>query len=102
MPAAMPIAKPVVIPMTSSSKATAPASPSAFRVESDVQQPEMQVQLSRAKETIAKKDTEINMLRRESDWMKRELRERDEEIKALKASVKKQPAKKKVEAYQTR
>ena len=102
MPAAMPIAKPVVIPMTSSSKATAPASPSAFRVESDVQQPEMQVQLSRAKETIAKKDTEINMLRRESDWMKRELRERDEEIKAMRASVKKQPAKKKVEAYQTR
>jgi uncharacterized coiled-coil DUF342 family protein len=73
-----------------------------MRVESDIQQPEMQVQLSRAKETIVKKDTEINMLRRESDWMKRELRERDEEIKALKASVKKQPVKKKAEAYQTR
>jgi len=97
MPAAMPIAKPAVIPLTPSSKATAP-----MRGESDIQQPEMQAQLSRAKETIVKKDTEINMLRRESDWMKRELRERDEEIKALKASVKKQPVKKKAEAYQTR
>jgi hypothetical protein len=97
MPAAMPIAKPGVMPLTPSSKATAP-----MRVESDIQQPEMQVQLSRAKETIVKKDTEINMLRRESDWMKRELRERDEEIRALKASVKKQPVKKKVEAYRTR
>ena len=102
MPAAMPIAKPAVMPLTPSSKATAPAAPAAMRVESDIQQPEMQVQLSRAKETIVKKDTEINMLRRESDWMKRELRERDEEIKALKASVKKQPVKKKAEAYQTR
>ena len=102
MPAAMPIAKPVVLPLAPSSKATAPAAPAAMRVESDIQQPEMQVQLSRAKDTIAKKDTEINMLRRESDWMKRELRERDEEIRALKASVKKQPVKKKVEAYRTR
>ena len=58
--------------------------------------------LSRAKETIAKKDTEITVLRKESEWMKRELRERDEEIKALKASVKTAPKKKKAEAYSTR
>jgi hypothetical protein len=65
-------------------------------------QVETQVLLSRAKETIAKKDTEITVLRKESEWMKRELRERDEEIKALKASVKTAPKKKKAEAYSTR
>ena len=69
--------------------------------ESDVQ-PEVQAQLNKAKETIVKKDTEINMLRKESDWMKRELRERNEEIKALKASVKTPLKKKKAQAYPTR
>ena len=54
-----------------------------------------------AKEVIAKKDSEIRMLRKESDWMKRELRDRDEEIKALKASVKQTP-KKRAEARPTR
>ena len=49
---------------------------------------ETQTQLRRAKDMLTKKDTEINMLRKESTWMKRELRERDEEIKALKATVK--------------
>ena len=44
---------------------------------------------------LAKKDTEIRVLRKESDWMKRELRDRDEEIKALKATVKVPPKKKK-------
>jgi hypothetical protein len=52
-----------------------------------------------AKEALAKKDSEINMLRKESAWMKRELRDRDEEIKALrlmkvsaKSASKKKPA----------
>ena len=62
---------------------------------------EMHVQLSRAKDMLAKKDTEIKVLRKESDWMKRELRERDEEIKALKATVKTSP-KKKAQAYRTK
>jgi hypothetical protein len=64
-------------------------------------QVETQVQLNRAKDMLAKKDTEINVLRKESDWMKRELRERDEEIRALKATVKVAP-KKKAQAYPTR
>ena len=63
---------------------------------------EMHTQLSRAKDMLAKKDTEITVLRKESDWMKRELRERDEEIRALKASAKTPPKKKKAEAYPTR
>jgi hypothetical protein len=62
---------------------------------------ENQIQLQRAKDQLTKKDTEINMLRKESTWMKRELRERDEEIKALKATVKTTP-KKKAEAYRSR
>jgi hypothetical protein len=65
-------------------------------------QVETQVQLSRAKDMLTKKQSEIQILRKESDWMKRELRERDEEIKALKATVKAAPKKKKAEAYRTR
>jgi formiminotetrahydrofolate cyclodeaminase len=76
----------------------APATMSAMEGQGPV---EMQLQLSRAKDMLAKKDTEIKVLRKESDWMKRELRERDEEIKALKATVKTSP-KKKAEAYRTK
>lgn len=64
-----------------------------------------QYELKKAKDALAKKDTEINMLRRESEWMKRELRERDLEIKAIKASkILAKPAikKKTAEANQTR
>jgi hypothetical protein len=100
MPAPMPVAKPVATPMTSSSKATAMPVAQTFTA-SEEGQVETQVQLSRAKETIAKKDTEINMLRRESEWMKRELRDRDEEIRALRATVKAPPKKKKVQVYPT-
>ena len=63
---------------------------------------EMQAQLNRAKDMLSKKDSEISMLRKESDWMKRELRDRDEEIKALKATVKTPVKKRKAEAYPTR
>ena len=58
-----------------------------------------------AKEALAKKDSEISMLRKESEWMKRELRDRDEEIKALRAtkvSAKPAPKKKSAQATRTR
>jgi hypothetical protein len=45
------------------------------------------------------------MLRKESEWMKRELRDRDEEIKALRAtkvSAKPVPKKKTAQARRTR
>jgi hypothetical protein len=64
-----------------------------------------QYELKKAKETLAKKDTEITMLRKESEWMKRELRERDLELKAIKASkvsAKPAPKKKTAQATQTR
>lgn len=44
-------------------------------------------ELSNANQELARKNLEVNMLRRESDWMKRELRERDEEIKAIKRAA---------------
>jgi hypothetical protein len=97
--AVMPQASPAVAPLSRGTVVSAPLTVAGSQSEV---QPETQVQLTRAKDTIVKKDTEINMLRKESDWMKRELRERDEEIKALKASVKTPPKKKKVEAYPTR
>jgi hypothetical protein len=62
-------------------------------------------ELGKAREALAKKDTEISMLRKESEWMKRELRERDEEIKAIKAtkvSAKPAPKKKTAQATQNR
>jgi hypothetical protein len=58
-----------------------------------------------AKEALAKKDSEIGMLRKESQWMKRELRNRDEEIKALritKLSAKQSPKKKPAHATRVR
>ena len=64
-----------------------------------------QYELKKTKDALAKKDTEIKMLRREAEWMKRELRERDLELKAIKASkVSAKPATKKktAEATQTR
>ena len=98
MPPALPVVK------TATGRATgsiANASATATAMEGPA---EMQVQLGRAKAMLAKKDTEIRVLRKESDWMKRELRERDEEIKALKATVKtsKPSPKKKAEVYRTR
>ncbi len=41
--------------------------------------------LKKANEALYKKDTEIMMLRKESEWMKRELRNRDEEINAMRS-----------------
>ena len=59
--------------------------------------------LKLAKESLAKKNSEIAMLRKESQWMKRELRDRDEEIKALRLTkVSGKPAPKKKSAQATR
>jgi hypothetical protein len=97
MPPALPVMKAATTRATGATT-SAPAPAAAMEVEGS---PEMHVQLSRAKDMLAKKDTEIKVLRKESDWMKRELRERDEEIKALKATVKTSP-KKKAQAYRTK
>ena len=99
MPAALPVAKPAMTQTTGSRMPVPAAVVATTQAEGPA---ELQVQLDRAKDTIAKKDTEIRVLRKESDWMKRELRERDEELKALRATVKVAPKKKKAQAYPTR
>jgi hypothetical protein len=98
MPAALSTPK-ANVSQTSTGKIPAGAAFAAAEGEGPV---EMQVQLNRAKDMLSKKDSEISVLRKETDWMKRELRERDEEIKALKATVKTPAKKRKAEAYPTR
>jgi hypothetical protein len=104
MPPALPVTKSPASHVSSLASVSTPGSKmetGAVHMEGDGQA-ETQVQLSRAKDLVTKKQSEIQMLRKESDWMKRELRERDEEIKALKATVKAAPKKKKAEAYRSR
>ena len=108
MPAAMPIAKATPIaPMM----AAAPAKAQTVSDSGGQQAGEGEFmaqklgELGKAREALAKKDTEINMLRKESEWMKRELRERDEEMKAIKStkvSAKPAPKKKPAQATQIR
>ncbi len=62
-------------------------------------------ELQAAREANKRKDSEITMLKKETTWMKKELRQRTEEVKALKASkaaVRLTPKKKSAEAYPTR
>jgi len=62
-------------------------------------------ELRQARETNRSKEVEIAMLKKEAAWMKRELRERSEEIKVLrssKVSARQAPKKKTAEAYSTR
>ena len=111
MPAAMPIAKAAPATPIAPMMAAAPAKTQTITdsVGQEAGEGEFMAQklsdLRIAKEALAKKDSEINMLRKESAWMKRELRDRDEEIKALRAtkvSAKPAPKKKTAQAIQTR
>ena len=107
MPAAMPIAKATpVMPIAPMVAAAPVVSDSAGQ---EAGEGEFMAQRLRdlriAKEALAKKDSEITMLRKESEWMKRELRNRDEEIKAIKStkvSVKPAPKKKSAQATHIR
>ena len=108
MPAAMPITKATPItPITPIAPMMAAAPAKAQTVSDRVGQEAVGGELTAqklsdlriAKEALAKKDSEINMLRKESAWMKRELRDRNEEITALrsmkvsaKSALKRKPA----------
>ncbi|BFU89556.1 MAG: hypothetical protein NTAFB01_07430 [Nitrospira sp.] len=62
-------------------------------------------ELREARDANKLKDSEIAMLKKETTWMKKELRQRTEEVKALKASktvARPAPKKKSAEAYRTR
>ena len=112
MPAAMPIAKTTPItPIAPIAPVMAPAPAKVEAVSSSVSQEVGQDEvlaqklsdLKAAKEKLAKKDSEIMMLRRESEWMKRELRNRDEEIRAMRSmAAYAKPAQKKGSAQATR
>jgi hypothetical protein len=109
LPVAQATPKAVPVPISAAPPTPAKPQPVAnFAVQESKDNSSMtqeQYEITKAKEALAKKDTEIKMLRRESEWMKRELRERDQEIKAIKASKvssKPAPKKKKAEATQTR
>ena len=108
MPAAMPIAKATQSTPVASMIAAAPAKAqtvSDSAAHEPGQNDPMYSELGKAKEALAKKDTEITMLRKESEWMKRELRDRNEEMKAIKStkvSAKPAPKKKPAQATQIR
>ena len=62
-------------------------------------------ELREAREANKLKDSEIAMLKKETTWMKKELRQRTEEMKALKASktsAHAAPKKKSAEAHRIR
>ena len=111
MPAAMPIAKatPItpIVPMVAAAPAKAEVVPVSTGQETG--QDDFMTQklndLIAAKEALTKKNSEISMLRKESEWMKRELRNRDEEIKAMrsmKVYANSTPKKKPAHATRTR
>jgi len=111
MPANMPTAK--AVPPTSIAPVMAAPQAKAQTVSDNTGQEAGQteilaqriIELRKAKEALVKKDNEIAMLRKESEWMKRELRDRDEEMKAIKStkvSAKPAPKKKPAEATQIR
>jgi len=111
MPAAMPITKATPITPIAPMMAAAPAKAQTVsdRVGQEAVEGELMAQklsdLRIAKEALAKKDSEISMLRKESAWMKRELRDRNEEITALrsmKVSAKSSLKRKQAQATQNR
>jgi len=111
MPADMPIAKAALITPIAPIMTVVPTKAQAVSDSAgqEAGEGELMAQKLRdlkiAKEALAKKDSEINMLRKESEWMKRELRDRDEEIKALRAtkvSAKAAPKKRSAQATRTR
>jgi hypothetical protein len=62
-------------------------------------------ELREAREANKLKDSEIAVLKKEASWMKQELRQRSEELKAMKASKasgRSVPKKKPAEAYRVR
>jgi hypothetical protein len=91
MPAAMPLVKSTSFAPTTPTVAAVSEKPEP--ISSSIEQGSGQDnftgqklnELKKANEALYKKDTEIMMLRKESEWMKRELRNRDEEIQAMRS-----------------
>ena len=104
LPAAMPITKTTPSAPIAPTVAAVPERPEVIpaSAEQDDFMAQKLSELKKANEALYKKDTEIMMLRKESEWMKRELRNRDEEIQAMRSmKVYARPAPKKNAAQAT-
>jgi hypothetical protein len=99
MPASLPMAKATSILPTAQPRAQA-VSDSMVQEAGDGELTAQKLsEIKIARDALAKKEIEVSMLRKEAEWMKRQLRDRDEEMQALrltkvsgKPATKKKPA----------
>jgi hypothetical protein len=85
MPALLPMAKATSVLPTAQPRAQA-VSDSTVQEAGDAELTAQRLsEIKTVRDALTKKDTEISMLRKEAEWMKRELRNRDEEIQAMRA-----------------
>ena len=99
MPALLPMAKATSALPTAQQRAQA-VSDSTVQEAGDAELTAQRLsEIKTVRDALTKKETEISMLRKEAEWMKRQLRDRDEEMQALrltkvsgKPAAKKKPA----------
>lgn len=99
MPASLPLAKATSVLPTAQPRAQA-VSESTVQEAGDAELTAQRLsEIKIVRDALTKKETEISMLRKEAEWMKRQLRDRDEEMQALrltkvsgKPAAKKKPA----------
>ena len=99
MPAYLPMAKATSVLPATQPRAQA-ASDSTVQEAGDAELTAQRLsEIKTVRDALTKKETEISMLRKEAEWMKRQLRDRDEEMQALrltkvsgKPAAKKKPA----------
>ena len=99
MPALLPMAKATSVLPTAQPRAQA-VSDSTVQEAGDAELTAQRLsEIKTVRDALTKKETEISMLRKEAEWMKRQLRDRDEEMQALrltkvsgKPTAKKKPA----------
>jgi hypothetical protein len=85
MPALLPMAKATSVLPTAQPRAQA-VSDSTVQEAGDAELTAQRLsEIKTVRDALTKKDTEISMLRKEAEWMKRELRNRDEEIQAMRS-----------------
>jgi hypothetical protein len=99
MPASLPMVKATSVLPTAQPRAQA-VSDSTVQEAGDAELTAQRLsEIKTVRDALAKKEIEISMLRKEAEWMKRQLRDRDEEMQALrltkvsgKPAAKKKPA----------
>ena len=103
MPASLPMAKATSVLPTAQPRAQA-VSDSTGQEAGDAELTAQRLsEIKTVRDALAKKEIEISMLRKEAEWMKRQLRDRDEEMQALRLTkVSGKPAAKKKPAQATR